>query len=99
GIRRASPCVVSVGNVDVPRSTRRGKGHHSMRISTHARAAGLVASAALLAAALVPPYVGASSHREAPMISQDPAADATDFYMFKSPDRSDTITLIANYYP
>src|SRR5262249_14527693 len=29
----------------------------------------------------------------------DPAADATDFYMFKSPDRPDTITLIANYYP
>ena len=33
------------------------------------------------------------------MISQDPAADGTDFYMFKSPDRTDTITLIANYYP
>ena len=70
-----------------------------MRISTRARVVGLVASAALLAAALVPPYVGASSHREAPMIAQDPAADATDFYLFKSPDRTDTVTLIANYYP
>jgi hypothetical protein len=58
-----------------------------------------MATAALLAIALVPPFSGASSHREAPMISQDSAADGTDFYMFKSPDRTDTITLIANYYP
>ncbi|MDP9337161.1 MAG: DUF4331 domain-containing protein, partial [Actinomycetota bacterium] len=58
-----------------------------------------MATAALLAVALVPPFTGASSHREAPMISQDPAADGTDFYMFKSPDRTDTVTLIANYYP
>ena len=66
---------------------------------TKVRFATVVASAALLAAALVPPFTGASSHREAPTISQDPAADATDFYMFKSPDRPDTITFIANYYP
>jgi hypothetical protein len=70
-----------------------------MRLSRRLHVVGLVATAALLAAALVPPFVGASSHREAPMISQDPAADATDFYMFKSPDKPDTITLIANYYP
>jgi hypothetical protein len=42
---------------------------------------------------------GASSHREAPLISQDPAADATDLYAFVSPDAPDTVTLIANYYP
>ncbi|CAA9577700.1 MAG: FIG00817807: hypothetical protein [uncultured Thermomicrobiales bacterium] len=41
----------------------------------------------------------ASSHREAPVISQDPAADNTDVYAFVSPDRPDTVTLIANYYP
>jgi hypothetical protein len=41
----------------------------------------------------------ASSHREAPLISQDPAADATDLYAFVSPDAPDTVTLIANYYP
>lgn len=58
-----------------------------------------VANAALLAAAIVPSFGGASSHREAPMISQDPAADATDFYMFRSPDAPTTATLIANYYP
>jgi Domain of unknown function (DUF4331) len=70
-----------------------------MRVSTRLRAVAVMATAALLAIALVPPLTGASSHREAPMISQDPAADGTDFYMFKSPDRTDTITLIANYYP
>ncbi|MFN8677012.1 MAG: DUF4331 domain-containing protein [Thermomicrobiales bacterium] len=43
--------------------------------------------------------VRASSHREAPLISQDPAADATDLYAFVSPDAPDTVTLIANYYP
>ena len=70
-----------------------------MRVSTRVRAVVVMATAALLAIALVPPFSGASSHREAPMISQDSAADGTDFYMFKSPDRADTITLIANYYP
>lgn len=41
----------------------------------------------------------ASSHREAPLISQDPAADATDLYAFVSPDAPDTVTFVANYYP
>jgi Domain of unknown function (DUF4331) len=41
----------------------------------------------------------ASSHREAPLISQDPAADNTDLYAFVSPDRPDTVTLVANYVP
>lgn len=41
----------------------------------------------------------ASSHREAPLISQDPVADATDLYAFVSPDAPDTVTLIASYYP
>ena len=40
-----------------------------------------------------------SSHREAPAISQDPVADNTDVYAFVSPDRPDTVTLIANYIP
>ena len=40
-----------------------------------------------------------SSHREAPEISQDPVADSTDVYAFVSPDRPDTVTLIANYIP
>jgi hypothetical protein len=40
-----------------------------------------------------------SSHREAPEISRDPAADSTDLYAFVSPDQPDTVTLIANYIP
>jgi len=40
-----------------------------------------------------------SSHREAPGISKDPVADNTDLYAFVSPDRPDTVTLIANYIP
>jgi hypothetical protein len=41
----------------------------------------------------------ASSHREAPLISSDPQADNTDVYAFVSPDRPDTVTIIANYVP
>ena len=40
-----------------------------------------------------------SSHREAPEISKDPVADSTDVYAFVSPDKPDTVTLIANYLP
>jgi hypothetical protein len=41
----------------------------------------------------------ASSHREAPLISQDPMADNTDLYAFVSPDQPHTVTIIANYIP
>jgi hypothetical protein len=41
----------------------------------------------------------ASSHREAPLISQDPEADNTDVYAFVSPDRPNTVTIVANYVP
>lgn len=43
--------------------------------------------------------VMASSHREAPLISNDPLADNTDLYAFRSPDNPNTITIIANYIP
>ncbi len=41
----------------------------------------------------------ASSHREAPLISNDPLADNTDLYAFRSPDDPTTITIIADYIP
>src|ERR1700748_3418725 len=41
----------------------------------------------------------ASSHREAPLISNDPQADNTDLYVFRSPDDTNTVTIIANYIP
>ncbi|MDQ6850671.1 MAG: DUF4331 domain-containing protein [Actinomycetota bacterium] len=40
-----------------------------------------------------------SSHKEAPGISNDPAADNTDVYAFVSPNRPSTVTLIANFVP
>ena len=46
-----------------------------------------------------PHYLEASSHREAPMISNDPLADNTDLYAFRSPDDTTTVTIIANYIP
>ena len=48
---------------------------------------------------LTPLSVQASSHREAPMISRDPTADNTDLYAFRSPDGSNTVTLVANFIP
>ncbi|MFD2721174.1 DUF4331 family protein [Hymenobacter monticola] len=46
----------------------------------------------------------ASSHREAPLIADDPLADNTDLYVFRSPDApandaNATATIIANYIP
>jgi len=56
-----------------------------------------VVGAAMVLAGLSPAV--ASSHKEAPLIAQDPVADATDLYAFKSPDRPDTVTVVANYSP
>ncbi|MBA2570207.1 MAG: DUF4331 family protein, partial [Chloroflexi bacterium] len=58
-----------------------------------AGAAGLLAITTVSGAAL------AASHREAPLIAGDPAADITDLFAFVSPDASDTVTLIANFLP
>ncbi|MEE9303777.1 MAG: DUF4331 domain-containing protein [Thiotrichaceae bacterium] len=43
----------------------------------------------------------ASSHREAPFITEHPKVDGTDFYMFRSyeTNREGYVTLIANYSP
>ena len=56
-------------------------------------------SAAVMGTIALP--VAASSHREAPFITQLPKVDGTDFYMFKSyePGKEQYVTLIANYVP
>jgi len=41
----------------------------------------------------------ASSHREAPLIANDPLADNTDLYAFRSPDDPNKVTIIACYVP
>ncbi len=60
-------------------------------------------SLALLYALLLTPAipVSASSHREAPFVTEHPKVDGTDFYMFRSYEsgREDFVTLIANYLP
>ncbi|MEU3946879.1 DUF4331 domain-containing protein [Streptomyces sp. NPDC029526] len=62
-----------------------------------ALAAGGLAAAG--ATALEPRPAGASSHREAPLISGTPQYDNTDLYAFVSPDKPDTTTIIANWIP
>ena len=55
----------------------------------------LVAAFNLLAATAVQ----ASSHREAPLISNDPLADNTDLYAFRSPEDPNRVIIVANYIP
>ena len=69
--------------------------------------AAALGAAALVTLALVaaltrgpaPTAANASSHREAPLISEDPSADNTDLYAFRSPDKPDTLTIISNFIP
>src|SRR5213596_3783657 len=70
------------------------------------RALLLVALAAALAAVVAavalrggPSSAQASSHREAPLTAEDPTADNTDVYAFRSPDKPNTVTLIDNVIP
>ena len=46
-----------------------------------------------------PSAANASSHREAPLISQDPSADNTDVYAFRSIDTPNALTIISNWIP
>jgi len=60
---------------------------------------GVAALAIVVARGSGPQIAAASSHAEAPLISEDPRADNTDLYAFVSPDRPDTVTIVANYIP
>src|SRR5438876_5273582 len=65
----------------------------------------LATGAALLTAMLSrssgPAPAAAASHREAPLISLDPPADITDFFMFRSyePGQADKVDLIMGVIP
>ncbi|MBX2825084.1 MAG: DUF4331 domain-containing protein [Gammaproteobacteria bacterium] len=63
--------------------------------------ASLVAGAVLSATLVASGTTLASSHREAPFITEMPKVDATDFYLFNSYEasRENYVTLIANYQP
>ena len=66
-------------------------------MSTRSKAAAL--TGALFIAATSVGGVFASSHREAPLIAGDPAADNTDLYAFLDPTDNTKLTIIANYVP
>ena len=59
------------------------------------------AGSAAVLLALCATAADASSHREAPFVTQFPKVDAPDFYLFNSYEdgRGDHVTLIANYLP
>ncbi len=85
--------------VDSPISSV-GQGRHSafLRKSTVALAGSALAFGGSIAM-LAPTAGNASSHREAPLTATDPQIDNTDVYAFVSPDKKDTVTLIANWIP
>jgi hypothetical protein len=62
---------------------------------------GVLALAAALVRGPGPEAAGAASHREAPLISMDPTADITDFFMFRSyePGQDDKVVLIMDVIP
>ena len=58
-----------------------------------------ILSALCAAAFLVPVAANASSHREAPAISFDPAADNTDLWAWVSSGTHDKLYIVAAYNP
>ncbi|WP_328581313.1 DUF4331 domain-containing protein [Streptomyces sp. NBC_00370] len=78
-------------------SRRRIPGRPAERALASAGALALLAAAAVTG--LAPGTSAASSHREAPLTGGDPRADNTDVYAFTSPDKPDTVTLVANWIP
>src|SRR5688500_3441912 len=60
-----------------------------------------VVAVLMLAAAGFATAALASSHREAPLITEMPKVDGTDFYMFRSYEtgRANYVTFLANYIP
>jgi Domain of unknown function (DUF4331) len=67
------------------------------RVATGAVAVVTVAVGTMIG--LGPGLGGASSHREAPLISADPQVDTTDVYAFRSPDDPSTVTLLSMWNP
>jgi hypothetical protein len=67
-----------------------------MRLATR-----LAGGATALATVLAPGTAPASSHREAPFITERPKVDSTDLYLFNSyePGRQDFVTIVANFQP
>ncbi|HXV43528.1 MAG TPA: DUF4331 family protein, partial [Anaerolineae bacterium] len=61
----------------------------------------MLAAMVILVTGVAPNSIEAASHREAPLISQDPGADITDFFMFRSYEsgKDDKVVLIMDVIP
>lgn len=73
-----------------------------LRTSTRSRWLAVTTALALsvgLFATLGPASGGASSHREAPLIADDPKADNTDVWAFVPPDNPDAVVIIGSWIP
>jgi uncharacterized protein DUF4331 len=71
-------------------------GRRRLRVGAAVAAAAITAASVYL---LGPSGATASSHREAPLVAADPTIDNTDLYAFRSPERPDYVTFIANWIP
>ena len=59
----------------------------------------IAVAAVMIMAGLSALVVSGSSHREAPLISQDPAADTTDVYAWVDANDPSKVNLVVNVYP
>ena len=64
-----------------------------------ARGARILALLAALVPLAAPPAALASSHREAPLVREDPVVDDTDFYLFVDPLDPNRVVLVGNWIP
>ena len=71
------------------------------RVTSLAATAAITIALVATAITIAPRRTAASSHREAPLVTEMPKVDGTDWYMFRSYEagRADFVTMIANYYP
>src|SRR5215213_7024872 len=72
---------------------------HKLAVALAAAALAVLAVVAAVVRGRAPEGASASSHREAPLIADDPTADNTDLYAFRSPDKPDTLTILSNVIP
>jgi Domain of unknown function (DUF4331) len=80
-------------------AAREGEQMHKLAVALAAAALASLAVVAAVVRGPAPEGAAASSHREAPLIADDPTADNTDLYAFRSPDRPDTLTILSNVIP
>src|SRR5262249_30458295 len=92
--------VARIGDVKRPVPPDQGEiGMSKLYVLAAALTAVALAALAAVVQGTGPSVASASSHREAPLIAEDPSADLTDLYAFRSPDKPNTVTIMANVLP